>query len=377
MTFFSEYGPNFREIFHTDSIENLYLCADKTSDGHRTFRRPPSPEKHFTNANINPSYSSSHMSVADFLNSPHPTAFSFEVLPPVKGHSIEQIYRVIDRLRAFGPAYINITTHRTETIYREKQPGVFVKVQERHRPGTVAIAAAIKAKYGIPAVPHLICSGYSAQELEYELIDLSFLGITDLIVLRGDKAKHDPRFTPCDGGFSHASELCGLINTFNGGTLLDGTRHDMAQVPFTYGVAGYPEKHDEAMNPASDLEALRLKVDAGAQYVVTQMFFDNSKYFDFVARCRAAGISVPIVPGIKPLGTLNHRTMLPRTFHIDFPEALAAELDRCKSNEDVKALGIEWAIAQARELKAAGVPSIHFYSMNASASIETIAKAVY
>lgn len=317
------------------------------------------------------------MSVADFLNSPHPTAFSFEVLPPVKGHSIGQIYRVIDRLRTFEPAYINITTHRTETIYREKQPGVFVKEQERHRPGTVAIAAAIKAKYGIPAVPHLICSGYSARELEYELIDLSFLGITDLIVLRGDKAKSDVRFTPCEGGFLHADELCGLVNGFNSGTLLDGTAHDMAQVPFSYGVAGYPEKHDEAMNPASDLAALKRKVDAGARYIVTQMFFDNRKYFDFVARCRTAGIGVPIVPGLKPLGTLNHRTMLPRTFHIDFPEALAAELDRCKSNDDVKALGIEWAIAQARELKAAGVPSIHFYSMNAAASIEAIAQAVY
>jgi methylenetetrahydrofolate reductase (NADPH) len=317
------------------------------------------------------------MSVAEYLNSEHSTAFSFEVLPPIKGHSIEQIYQVIDRLREFAPAYINITTHRMETIYRETQPGVFSKVQECHRPGTVAIAAAIRAKYGIPAVPHLICSGFTAQELESELIDLSFIGITDLIVLRGDKAKEDPRFCPTPGGYAHAEELCRMVNGFNTGTLLDGSRHDMARVPFTYGVAGYPEKHDEAMNLTSDLEMLKRKVDAGAQYVVTQMFFDNAKYFAFVERCRAAGIHVPIVPGIKPLATLNHKSFLPKTFHIDFPEPLAHALEGCKNNDEVKAVGLEWAIAQAKELKAAGVPSIHFYSMNTAALIEQIARAVY
>jgi methylenetetrahydrofolate reductase (NADPH) len=318
------------------------------------------------------------MSVADFLNSEHETAFSFEVLPPVKGHGIEQIYQVVDRLREFAPAYINITTHRMETIYRETQPGVFTKFEECHRPGTVAIAAALKAKYGIPTVPHLICSGFSAQELESELIDLSFIGITDLIVLRGDKAKEDPRFTPTPGGFSHAEELCRMVNRFNDGQLLSGAQHEMTKsTPFTYGVAGYPEKHEEAMNLTTDVEMLRRKVEAGARYVVTQMFFDNAKYFAFVERCRAAGITVPIVPGIKPLATLNHCQFLPKTFHIDFPEPLSVELSKCRNNDEVKAVGLEWAIAQSRELKAAGVPSIHFYSMNTATLIEQIAKAVY
>lgn len=318
------------------------------------------------------------MSVAEFLQAPHPTAFSFEVLPPVKGKSIEQIYRTIERLKNFNPAYINITTHRSDTVYREIQPGVFVRQQECHRPGTVAIAAAIKEKYGIPVVPHIICSGFSQQETEDELIDLSFLGINDVILLRGDKGKDDPRFVAKEGGLSHASELCDLVNNFNAGNLLNGQQHEMLDgKKFTYGVAGYPEKHEEAMNLDTDLEALKNKVGKGAGYIVTQMFFDNQKYFDFVKRCRAVGISVPIVPGIKPLGTLNQRTIIPRTFHIDFPEALAKELERCQSNDDVKALGIEWGIQQARELKNAGVPSIHFYSMNASAAVEAIAKEVY
>lgn len=317
------------------------------------------------------------MSVADFLASSHPTAFSFEVLPPVKGHNIEQIYRVIDRLREFNPAYINITTHRTEIIYREQRPGVYAMVQDRHRPGTVAIASAIKARYGIPTVPHVICSGYSAQELEYELIDLSFLGLTDLIVLRGDKSKSDACFTPSEGGYCHAIDLCRQVNAFNEGHLLDGTTHDMADTPFTYGVAGYPEKHGEAKSFDADIAALKQKVKAGAKYVVTQMFFDNARYFDFVARCRAEGIDIPIVPGIKPLGSLRQRTMLPDIFHIQFPEPLAKAFDLCRTNDDVKALGVEWATLQATELKAAGVPSIHFYSMNASASIEAIARAVY
>lgn len=318
-------------------------------------------------------------SVSDFLQSPHETAFSFEVLPPVKGKNIEQIYRTIDRLKEFNPAYINITTHRSDTIYREVQPGQFIRLQECHRPGTVAIAAAIKEKYGIPVVPHLICSGFSQQETEYELIDLSFIGITDVILLRGDKAKDDARFIAKEGGLSHADELCRQVEQFNEGLLLDGTRHEMLADGrrFTYGVAGYPEKHEEAMNAELDLEHLKNKVAQGAGYIVTQMFFDNQKYFDFVRRCREAGITVPIVPGIKPLGSLNHRTMLPRTFHIDFPEALARELEHCTTNDQVKALGIEWGIAQSKELKAAGVPSIHFYSMNASAAVEAIAREVY
>ena len=276
----------------------------------------------------------------------------------------------------FNPAYINITTHRSEVVYREVADGVFQRSFERKRPGTVAIAAALKGRYGVPAVPHLICSGFSKAEIENELIDLSYLGITNLLVLRGDRAKGENRFIPVEGGHEHAVELCRQVEDFNRGVMLDGEEHEPLH-RFSFGVAGYPEKHEEAMNIDMDIEHLKAKIDAGAQYVVTQMFFDNSRYFSFVERCRAAGITVPIIPGIKPLTSLTQQALLPKTFHIDLPMELARELCRCKSNDDVKALGVEWGIQQARELKAAAVPSIHFYSMNAAASVEAIAKAVY
>ncbi len=317
------------------------------------------------------------MSVAQFLATKHPTAFSFEVLPPVRGKSIEQVFKTIERLLPFNPAYVNITTHRTEVIYREVSAGVFQRTTERTRPGTVAIAAALKGRYGITTVPHMICSGYSRSELENELIDLSYLGITDLLVLRGDRAKGENRFTPENDGHAHAIDLCHQVERFNEGLMLDGSEHEALGDKFSFGVAGYPEKHEEAMNIETDIEHLKAKVLAGAKYVVTQMFFDNKRYFDFVERCRKAGITVPIIPGIKPLTTLSQQTLLPKTFHIDFPMELSTEFSRCHSNDDVKALGVEWAIAQARELKQAGVPSIHFYSMNAAAGVEAIAKAVY
>ena len=316
------------------------------------------------------------MSIASYLAAEHPTAFSIEVLPPIRGKSIEQVFKTIDRLMPFNPAYINITTHRSEVVYREVADGVFQRSFERKRPGTVAIAAALKGRYGVPAVPHLICSGFSKAEIENELIDLSYLGITNLLVLRGDRAKGENRFIPVEGGHEHAVELCHQVEDFNRGIMLDGEEHDPLH-RFSFGVAGYPEKHEEAMNIDMDIEHLKAKIDAGAQYVVTQMFFDNSRYFSFVERCRAAGITVPIIPGIKPLTSLTQQALLPKTFHIDLPMELARELCRCKSNDDVKALGVEWGIQQARELKAAAVPSIHFYSMNAAASVEAIAKAVY
>ena len=314
--------------------------------------------------------------VAQFLAAEHPTAFSFEVLPPVRGKSIEQVFKTIDRLMLFNPAYINITTHRSEVVYREVADGVFQRSFERKRPGTVAIAAALKGRYGVPTVPHLICSGFSKAEIENELIDLSYLGITNLLVLRGDRAKGENSFVPVAGGHAHAVELCQQVEEFNRGRMLDGEEHEPLH-RFSFGVAGYPEKHEEAMNLDIDIEYLKAKIDAGAQYVVTQMFFDNSRYFAFVERCRAAGITVPIIPGIKPLTSLTQQALLPKTFHIDLPMDLAKELRRCTSNDDVKALGVEWGIQQARELKAAAVPSIHFYSMNAAASVEAIAKAVY
>lgn len=313
------------------------------------------------------------MSVTEILQNTRETLFSFEVLPPLRGKSIDQIYGAIDRLMPFNPAFIEITTHRSDYVYKEVQPGQFKRVEERLRPGTVAIAYAIKQRYGVPVVPHIICSGYSQQDTEYELIDLAYLDLKDLIVLRGDKSKQDSRFIPKEGGLQYASELCAQINDFNRGQLLFGERHELlGDVPFSYGVAGYPEKHEEAMSLAADMRALKHKVDLGAGYIVTQMFFDNQKYFDFVDRCREAGINVPIVPGLKPLGTLNHRTMLPRTFHIDFPEELVEMLEKCKTNDEVKEVGVEWAVLQCRELKAHDVPSLHFYTMNAAAQIEKI-----
>ena len=317
------------------------------------------------------------MSVAEFLTAEHDTAFSIEVLPPVRGKSIEQVFKTLDKLVEFNPAYINITTHRTEVNYLDMGDGTFVRVTEHTRPGTVAIAATLKERYGIPTVPHMICSGFSRTELENELIDLEYLGITDLLVLRGDRARGDNRFIPAEGGHTHAVELCRQVEEFNNGKMLNGKEHEPIGKRFTFGVAGYPEKHEEAMNLDIDIEYLKAKIDAGAQYVVTQMFFDNEKYFAFVERCRAAGITVPIIPGIKPLTSLTQQALLPKTFHIDLPMDLAKELRRCESNDDVKALGVEWGIQQARELKQAGVPSIHFYSMNAAASVEAIAKAVY
>lgn len=317
------------------------------------------------------------MSVADFLSSNHSTAFSIEVLPPVRGKSIEQVFKTIERLLPFNPAYINITTHRTEVVYKEISEGVFQRTTERMRPGTVAIAATLKERYGIPTVPHIICSGFSRSELENELIDLSYLGITDLLVLRGDRAKGENSFIPMRDGHEHAIDLCRQVEDFNNGMMLDGSTHEPLGEHFSYGVAGYPEKHEEAMNMDIDIEYLKAKIQMGAKYVVTQMFFDNRKYFDFVKRCREAGINVPIIPGIKPLTSLTQQALLPKTFHIDLPMDLADALRKCKSNDEVKALGVEWAIAQARELKAANVPSIHFYSMNAAAGVEAIARAVY
>ena len=317
------------------------------------------------------------MSVAQLLATNKSTAFSFEVLPPVRGKSIEQVFKTIERLLPFNPAYVNITTHRTEVVYREVNPGVFQRTTERMRPGPVAIAAALKGRYGITTVPHMICSGYTRSELENELIDLSYLGITDLLVLRGDRAKGENRFIPENNGHTHAIDLCRQVERFNQGLMLDGSEHEPLGECFSFGVAGYPEKHEEAMNIETDIAHLKAKIDAGAKYVVTQMFFDNKRYFDFVERCRQAGINVPIIPGIKPLTTLSQQTPLPKTFHIDFPIELSNEFSRCRNNDDVKALGVEWAIAQARELKQAGVPSIHFYSMNAATGVEAIAKAVY
>ena len=276
------------------------------------------------------------------------------------------------------PRYINITTHRSELVYKSTPDGLYQKVSERSRPGTVAVAAAIQQKYGIPAVPHLICSGYSKYETEYALIDLSFLGITNLLILRGDKAKHENRFIPNENGYSHASELIDQVNRFNSGYFLDGTEMDIiSDHPFTYGVAGYPEKHDESPNIDIDIMWLKNKVDKGAKYIVTQMFFDNSKYFAFVERCRNAGITIPIIPGVKPITNLTQLSLLPKVFHVDLPTELATELIKCQDDAAAKQVGVEWCLNQSRELLAHGVENIHYYSLMATASVKQVVKELF
>lgn len=317
-----------------------------------------------------------HESVADFLCSDHPTAFSFEILPPLRGNNIDQTFANVKSLMEFNPAYINITTHRNEVNYRDMGQGVYRAEVVRKRPGTVAVAAVLRERFGIRAVPHLICGEYSRREIEDQLIDLSYLGVTDLLVLRGDRG-NSQNFTTADDGHLHASSLARQVNDFNDGIMADGKQTQPVFPPFTFGVAGYPEKHEEAMNPHTDMMYLKEKVDAGARYIVTQMFYDNTKYFDFVKRCREAGITVPIVPGIKPLTSLRQGSIIPRIFHIDLPKELTDDLIRCKTDADVRALGISWGIRQARELRDAGVPSIHFYAMHAAASVSAIAREVY
>ncbi|WP_290199816.1 methylenetetrahydrofolate reductase [NAD(P)H] [uncultured Muribaculum sp.] len=318
------------------------------------------------------------MKVTELIASHGKTGFSFEVLPPLKGKGIAQLFRNIDILKEFNPLFINITTHRSEMVYKNTPDGLYQKVSERSRPGTVAVAAAIQQKYNIPAVPHIICSGFSKIETEYALIDLNFLGITNILILRGDKAKHESRFIPNENGYSHASELQLQINEFNRGYFIDGTKMDIITgETFSYGVAGYPEKHDESPNLDMDIAYLKQKIDNGAEYVVTQMFFDNSKYYDFVDRCRKAGINVPIIPGLRPIITIGQLNILPKIFHVDMPMQLVSELMKCKDDNDAKEVGVEWCKAQCLDLMAHGVQSIHFYSLNSTRSVERVAASIY
>jgi methylenetetrahydrofolate reductase (NADPH) len=318
------------------------------------------------------------MKILQIIENRDSAGFSFEVLPPIKGKGINQLFKNIDSLMEFNPLYINITTHRSELVYKSTQDGLYQKVTERSRPGTVAVAAAIQHRYGIPAVPHIICSGYSKIETEYALIDLNFLGITNLLVLRGDKAKHEAKFIPNVDGHAHASDLQLQINDFNRGLFIDGTQMDINTGDrFSYGVAGYPEKHEEAPNIDLDIKWLKNKVDNGAEYIVTQMFFDNEKYYSFVDRCRNEGINVPIIPGIKPIINLNQLTVLPKVFKVDLPTDLAEELLKCKDDAAAKAIGVEWCVSQVKDLIAHGVPSIHFYSHNATNSVKNVVSQVF
>lgn len=318
------------------------------------------------------------MKVTELIAHYREPKFSIEVLPPLKGKGISQLFNNIDSLMELKPLYINITTHRSEMVYKSTPDGLYQKVTERSRPGTVAVAAAIQHRYNIPAVPHIICSGYSKAETEYALIDLNFLGITNLLLLRGDKAKHDNRFIPNENGHAHASELQFQVNDFNKGYFLDGTKMDIITgKTFCYGVAGYPEKHEEAPNLDIDIHWLKHKVDSGAEYIVTQMFFDNQKYYDFVDRCHKAGINVPIIPGIKPITSVNQLTILPKVFHVDLPSDLATELMNCKDDNMAKSLGVEWCATQVNDLLAHGIPSVHFYSLNATKSVKQVASKIF
>ncbi|MBR4238227.1 MAG: methylenetetrahydrofolate reductase [Prevotella sp.] len=300
--------------------------------------------------------------------------FSFEVLPPLKGTGTDSLFATIDQLKEFAPLYINITTHHSEYVYKELENGQFERQRIRRRPGTVAIAAAIQQRYGIAVIPHVICSGVTVEDIEYELLDLQFLGISNVLLLRGDKAKDDRTFKPTRGGHRHTTDLIKQVNRFNEGFFADGTPITNPGEPFSYGVACYPEKHEEAPNLEMDMQHLLEKQQLGAQYAVTQLFFDNQKYFDFVARARQMGITIPIVPGIKPFAKLSQLTVVPQTFHCDLPQELAAEVVKCKTDDDARQLGIEWTTEQCRQLYAAGVSNIHFYTVSAVESVKEVTK---
>lgn len=300
------------------------------------------------------------------------TKYSFEVLPPLKGTGTGNLFKTIDILKEFDPELLNITTHRSEYIYTEQADGTYVKSRLRRRPGTVAVASAIMQRYQLRVVPHVLCSGYSREDTEYMLLDLQFLGIKDILILRGDKAPDEKRFVPEKNGNSHATELIEQVNQFNAGKFLDGSDIKVPGEPFEYGVACYPEKHDEAPNLDFDLKVLKKKQDLGAKYAVTQLFFDNAKYFQFVEKARQAGITIPIIPGIKPLAKIGQLTIIPKTFHVDIPADLADEARKLKTDEEVAQLGIEWCVAQCKELISAGVPRLHFYTVSAVPSIKEI-----
>ena len=316
------------------------------------------------------------MKVTEHLKASNGTLFSFEILPPLKGKSIQSIFDGIDPLMEFNPKFINVTYHREEFIYKERENGLLEKIAIRKRPGTVGICAAIMNKYNVDAVPHLICGGFSKEETENALIDLQFLGIDNVLVLRGDSIKTESSFRPHKYGHMYAVGLIEQVGRMNNGEYLMEDVN-LESTDFCIGAAGYPEKHFEAMNLATDLKYLKSKVDAGAEYIVTQMFFDNKKYFDFVKACREIGITVPIIPGLKPIKTINHISFLPKFFNIDYPEELSKELLKCKDNAGVKQVGIEWGIEQTKELNAANVPCVHFYTMSNSDSVKAIAKEIF
>ncbi|MDZ4715755.1 MAG: methylenetetrahydrofolate reductase [NAD(P)H] [Cytophagales bacterium] len=305
------------------------------------------------------------------------TLFSIEILPPLKGENIRSLYDNLDPLMEFKPPFIDVTYHREEYVYKKKENGLLEKISTRKRPGTVGICAAIQNHYKVDTVPHIICGGFSKEETENALIDLHFLGIDNVLALQGDAIKTEAKFLPEHDGHKYASELLEQIVLMNQGKFVDEDLVSGSPTNFCVGVAGYPEKHFSAPNLKIDLKYLKQKVDLGAEYIVTQMFFDNKKYIEFVTLCREAGIQVPIIPGIKPITTKSQGNILPRIFHIDLPEELADEVEKCVDNAAVKQVGIEWAVKQSKELIKFGVPTLHFYSMGKSDPIYMIAKELF
>lgn len=317
------------------------------------------------------------MKVIDIINKSKSTVFSFELLPPLKGNDTGKMYNTIESLTEFDPKYINITTHRDELEFKELPDGTIVKRTVRKRPGTVAIAAAIQHKFGIPVVPHILCGGFTKSETEHVLIDLNFLGIKNVLALRGDGAKNQHVFQPEKNGHANANELVAQMKDLAKGKYLEDELKNNLPLDFCIGVAGYPEKHFESPNKAQDLIYLKQKVDAGADYIVTQMFFDNQVYYDFVKKCREIGITVPIIPGIKPINLVNQLTVLPKIFSIDIPMELATGLAKCKTNADAAKVGTEWAIYQSKDLVANNAPSLHIYTYGVSDNVKEIVKAAF
>ena len=302
--------------------------------------------------------------------------FSFEILPPLKGNGTQALFATLDELVEANPLFVNITTHHSEYVYKEMEGGLLQRVRVRRRPGTIAIAATIQNRYHVPVIPHVICSGVTREDIEYELIDLQFLGINTILLLRGDKAREDAHFKPTPGGHAHTTDLMRQVKRFNEGYFDDGTPIKHPGERFRYGVACYPEKHEEAPNLEQDMLYLKEKQELGAQYAVTQLFYDNRKYFDFVEKARAMGITIPIIPALKPFAKLSQLSVVPKTFHCDIPQELAVEVRKCKTDEDARALGVEWATQQVRELYAAGVGNIHFYTVSAVESVKEIVRRV-
>lgn len=317
------------------------------------------------------------MKVSEIIHTAKKPLFTFELLPPLKGKKIDSLFETIDLLREFDPAYINFTYHQQEIVYKERSDGLMEKHIVRKRPGTIALSAAVKNRYDIEVVPHLICGGFSREETEDALIELHFLGIENVFALRGDAPKGEKRFTPNPGGHAHTDDLVRQIQDMNHGKYLDDAVVNPDPTNFCVGVAGYPEKHFESPNMEHDLQMLKQKVDAGAEYIVTQMFFDNAHYFSFVEDCRAAGISVPIIPGIKPISLRSDVNLIPQIFSIDLPEDLYNAVAAAKTNAEARAIGTEFAIVQARELVANGAPGIHFYTMGKGKNVARIVREVF